>query len=455
MTRRGSNTRRQPIYAVALGVLAAAGLLSQAGCAHDDYPATQIRPPGRHAMQYYAKARALYLAALAEPLHGPAYRRQMDEAAEHLRAAIDASAGSDDAFVCPLFRTRYGLLLLELDAPGVRPGAQSRAYDLLEKAVSKPTGAPEWVEGWIGLAVWALHAARDDSSKFNDAEGYLRRAEKALEKFEEHARDVQVSILPGGWARPAPRRDPDDPTREASERLALLCAWTAAHELWLDPFVGPQPAAAAAQLPGAAVGPTIGGARLARRLRARIEYLRAVIQDRRGEPAGYVIRRLDEALRWDEDFFPARIEMARQQLRLRNYTRAEAMLRPYLIDAQTQPAFRNSRRLWRIAATLYARLDSEQPTEEHARSAERAFLQLLSLDPENATSWLEFAEYDIVAAEARPHDPPSRRLRLLARARTSLGNARRLGAAERRIGELTNRLERLSAQIAAKTEETP
>ncbi len=455
MMRRGSNVHRRRACAAILGVVGTVGLLAQAGCAHDDDPATQIRPPGRHAMQYYARARALYLAALAEPLHGPAYRQQMDEAAEHLRAAIDASAGSDEAFVCPLFRTRYGLLLLELDAPGVQPGAQSRAYDLLEKAVNEPTGAPEWVEGWIGLAVWALHAAGHDSSKFTDAEGYLRRAETELETFEKHARGVQVSILPGGWARPAQRRDPDDPTREADERIALLCAWTAAHELWLDPFVGPQPAARAEPPAAAAIGPTIGGPRLARRLRARIEYLRAVIQDRRGEPAGYVIRRLDEALRWDEDFFPARIEMARQQLRLRHYNKAEAMLRPYLIDAQTQPAFRNSRRLWRIAATLYARLDSEQPTEAHARSAERAFLQLLSLDPENATSWLEFAEYDIVAAELRPHDPPQRRLRLLARARTSLGNARRLGAAESRIGELTNRLERLRVQIAAKMEETP
>ena len=204
-----------------------------------------------------------------------------------------------------------------------------------------------------------------------------------------------------------------------------------------------------------AVGPRVGGDRLTRRLRARIAYLRARIQDRRGEPARYVIARLDEALRWDEDFFAARIEMARQHLRLRQYNKAEAMLRPYLIDPQTQAPFRNSRRLWRIAATLYARLDAEQPTEEHARSAERAFGRLLSLDPQNAPAWVEFAEYYLVAAEQRPHDPPQRRLAALARARTCLANARRLGAAERRIGELRNRIERLAGQIAMNTEETP
>ncbi len=435
-------------------VLTGAAVLMQAGCAHDDYPTARIRPPGRHAMQYYARARGAYLAALGQPLHGPEYRQMMDEAARHLRAAIDASAGSDEAFVCPLFRTRYGLLLLELDAPGSGPGASSRAYDLLEKAVTEPTGAPEWVEGWIGLAVWALHAAEHDSSKYSDAEGYLRRAEQELEDFAEHARGTQVTMLPVGWAQPAPRRAPDDPTRETDERIALLCAWTATHELWLDPLVGPQPGGTAA--PGVvAAGPAIGSDRLTRRLRARIEYVRARIQDRRGEPARYVIARLDEALRWDEDFFPARIEMARQHLRLRHYNKAEAMLRPYLIDPRTQAPFRNSRRLWRIAATLYARLDADQPTEEHAISAERALRRLIQLDPQSATGWLEIAEYYVVAAERRPHETPQRRRAMLAGARQCLAEARGLGAPEQRIGELTNRLERLARQIATRKEDPP
>lgn len=363
-------------------ILATASL---GACSDPRPPRPEIEQrPSTTANRAFHEAQVLYAASRWRDDRGPALRASRDELIRKLVQVIHLAPD------CPLFYSKLGDVRLELG-----PEAYSLAHEDYRASLQ---ACRNWAPGHLGLARHALLAGRDVAA----AEEHLRDAEKALRAVAEWAAWDDTPRRDGsGATRDA---DADDPRLSPAEASALMACWLEWNELWYPenpPLFGGESLGAGGRAgPGARADglPARAAGKIERRLRARIEYIRAEVMLTAGRSAADVVAQLDRSLRWDADFVTATMEKARQYRRLEQFAEAESLLEPFMREAAsghgTPGAFsfaRNGRMLFEYA-TLHAQRYLASRDPRFFDEANDHFATLLNeVSLYNAEAWLSYA----------------------------------------------------------------
>lgn len=326
----------------------------------------------RNGTSLYQKAQSRYAKARAMDLQGPELEKEMSAVLADLDAAIVNDPG------CPLFYSKTGDVLAEL-------GQYGKAFEYYEQARKLHE---DWAPAWIGLAAVSI-----ESGRVENAAGYLDGAKLALGtltgRVDPDRKEPTLLELLGLNVRVDPGPNPDDPSLDKQAGRQLMLGWLAATEAWTieNPSL--------VQSAGGRM--TLSQASVDRRVRARIEYLRAMIKKSSDEGVQAVAKQLDYALQWDPDFFPAKLELALTYHGNGQHREAERLIRPFMDSGD--PKLVNNARLLFVMAQVYAAWFAQQPDVDKAELADGYFSRLHSLNPNHASGYIARAEFYLASGK--------------------------------------------------------
>jgi tetratricopeptide (TPR) repeat protein len=332
----------------------------------------------------------------------------MDSVMNYLRAAVDNDPK------CPLFLGKRGEMLIELG-----PSGYEQAEGDLNQALKL---SEDWVPSWVALA--DLEARRGQIERANK---YLEGCAAAIESLENKNKRTpippfRIMGLTINLESPPPGKSPDDPALKEADRRALIMNWLQASEQWTIDSASLM--MQTGKTPGAM---TVNTGNLMRRLRAKMEYERAVIRMRENARPQEVIPILDKALEWEVNYFPARIEKAAELRRAGNVREAADILQPYLDPTKYPPTVSNNARLLYELGAIYTDWYANEGNEALLPKAEECFKKLhgygdvQGINPRHVSGWIKRAElYAIAGQRANRKDTLRDARRWLANAREVL-----------------------------------
>ena len=407
------------LLGVAALVFSAVGL---GGCKTDPPPArSNLTLVSQNGTELYRKARQHHAYIRVRDLQGKSLGTEMAKVLRWLDGAITNDPK------CPLFHSK----LAEMQ---VTTGQLDRAAKHFETSRQLHQ---DWVPAWTGLAEIALR-----KGQFDSAYSYLDSAAKAMEALKRGGSQpgatpganpggdmmaVMGLNVPGGSGNAS-----DDPRLSLADANRMLINWLQESEAWTieNPNL---------LISSGAGGMAVPQGRLFRRVRARIDYQRAMVDLARGAKAGDVIAAMDKILAWDPDFFSAKVEKAVQLRKLKRYREAERLLRPYM-DSK-DPTLANNGRLLLEMASIYTDWYAQTHDTETADLADGFFDKLHKLNPDHATGYIKRAELYLDAGSTlKRADTLDTALSCLKKARAALGqtqsqNDTRINDLEKKIKE--------------------
>lgn len=329
-------------------------LVAANGCATKSHRVdVQVCHASETSKQEFVAARELYQASRERDDQGAELRANREELIRKLWQVTHLEPN-----VC-LYHSRLGEARLDLG-----PDAYSHAHTDLLKSTRL---CKFWVPGWLGLARYEML-----TGNYENAEQYLGDAEDALTEFHEFARDSgadgksrrQSMYQPANDERPTPQLSKGEMVRELTSWLTENEAWEQENPLVLSLSGGDSPQNSK-QLSA-----------LERRLRARIEYLRAANMIFARRPAEDIVAQLDKSLEWDSNFNSAVIEKAVQFRALSEFDKAESLLEPF-VRPGSRPLGRSATLLCEMAS-IYAARYANGGGEDWYDRATNCFTNLLA-----------------------------------------------------------------------------
>lgn len=412
------------------------------------------RPLSRMSIGYYGDAHAAFCRSMTLQAGPDVRAAQLDECMKRLRAAMSTSsddAGNRDAYACPLFRTTIGEVLMEGDE-----SAKREAFDLFERSVSDEGGVPEWIPGWLGQAAWATDAISKSADNAARAEAYLDEAEESLKRL---IAAGQKRPEPGpfrgilSFTQPSPDDEPppDDAALSADRRRQMLWNWLLAGEQWWDPTwsssaVPNEPPPAAKSIDA-----------LERRMRARIALQRSRIRLAQGQPPSVVrstLRnyrvddKLNGALDWDPDYWPAQLLEARMY-RLGGDARAAVPTVNSLVSLQGSILAGNARLALELGLLYVDWYAHDKGGAALDAASHQLKLVTGTLDPYSAEAWLAIARLQALAVMYENDWSLSNRQTILGDARGAAEIAERNGAAPRALDDVRTLIATAGASLSA------
>lgn len=299
--RSATTDRCQTRRTLAAAILLAAGGLFAAstltGCTVTHAPpvVNRVGEANVAAMSMYTSARDQYAAVASRGLLGAELREALEPVRDTLVAA-EANPGAT-----PLTAGKLGELSLEV-------GDIAAGEAAFRRSLEGVAGSREWVPGWIGLA----EAARLRGSR-QEAEQRLADASLALDVVAANLEyDRSQGLSPGGGARQERQRRIGDVTPTQAESVARLA------ELFIEQERWPVGNAAGSE-PLRGVGIPGDEAAAVRRMRARVELVRARLRLDELRGAGQVTAELVReafapVFQADPNFPAAQFEQGRAML---------------------------------------------------------------------------------------------------------------------------------------------
>lgn len=365
---------------------------------------------------FYLQSQDQYIRIRAADLQGKALDSEMEKAVRFMDAALVNDPRS------PLFHSKMGQLLLETDSMDLAKQHFEQARKICE----------DWVPAWLGLAEIARRQSDMDTARAN-----IKGAEFAIDMVQGAVPLDQPNILNALGLNIAPPANggPRDPALDENARLQLVLIWLQESEAWT--LENP------ALLTPAGMGMHLNTGSVIRRVRARVEYQKVLVERLATQDPQPLIQGLDRALEWDPDFFPAKVEKAILFRAMGRFSEAERLLRPYVDSAD--PKLANNGRLLYEVASLYTDWFAEDPKPEQADRADEYFDRLQKVNPEHGPGYLKRAELYLRAGVAL------RRLDTLAAAEDCLARAQ--GSLDEQELARSKQLKQEIAQARSKLEQ--
>ncbi|MEM9420302.1 MAG: hypothetical protein AAGA25_14785 [Planctomycetota bacterium] len=333
----------------------------------------------------FYRAKDTYAAIRQQDLTGDAFVAEMDKALRLLDAAIVNDPGN------PLFHSKRADLWLELGEFDNASAGYAQARAITE----------DWVPSWIGDADIALVQGRlaDAGNLLTSAWSAVRAAEGTAPKPTDPYAEL-YALIGLNIQTPPEVADPDDPTLNEMTRKQLQLHWLQESESWTI-----ENPALTTEVDGQIGKLRVDQAGLFRRLRAAIEYRRARlawIQSNQASSLNQGVtasaqQKLDQALTWDPNYFPAKLMRAELFAVDGRYKDAERILRPYLDSPD--PKLAGNGQLLHAMANVYAEWFVLEPSAELADEADGFFTKLHTLNPKHGPGYLDRARFYLATGE--------------------------------------------------------
>jgi len=216
------------------------------------------------------RAKQQYANLRVRDLHGDALTAEMN----NVLKLLDGAIANDPR--CVLFHSQLAQMYLE-------SGQINRAYVGYDKSRDL---CQDWVPAWIGLADVAAR-----KGEYKAARSHLRSAQSALDKAQGNTKKKKrepdfFEIIGLNIPRTQEAgKDPNDPSLSEDESLQLLIVWMQESESWTIENPG--------LLAKKSNRTFIQHGRMFRRIRARIEYHRALIDRAEGKGHHEIVKQLD------------------------------------------------------------------------------------------------------------------------------------------------------------------